>query len=249
MSGPLGQAPMSYAGGPPLASAPGHFASASMMGQAMPPPMASQCFNHGPPPAMVPAPVAPPVPYEVVRKQVAERLNSAIDKRRDLVGHLDELTEGAYSEGMKKTFSASRKANLDDVDWRVPRLMYCKDPKHNGSAEAHAFEVEQRKMADSQVLEEQLAQDATDKWAKALAVVGERPPPEERTVERRIPFVEARPNYNAEDDVWSRTLELRTLDEAMRGDVSKPLPRPAVHTEEYQNFHEGKYVKDDCPIA
>jgi len=191
-----------------------------------------------------------PVPYEVVRKQVADRLNCAIDRRTELVHHLDELTDGVYSEGMKKTFSASRKAELDDVDWRVARLMYCKDPKHNAGVDAaHAWEVQQRKMADSQALEDALAHDATDRWAKALAVVGEKPPPVERTVERRIPFVEARPTYNPEDDVWSRTLELRTLDEAMRGDVSKPLPRPAVHTEEYQNFHEGKYVKDDCPIA
>lgn len=226
-------APPPFAGAPLASSAHAPFMSGPL-GQAVP---------------MQPA-VPPPVPYEVVRKQVTERLNTAIDKRHELVSHLDELTEGQYSADMKKTFSASRKAGLDDVDWRVPRLMRCKDPKYNGGADgAQAVEVQQRKVVDSQVLEEQLANDATERWTKALQVVGERPPPTERTIERRIPFVEARPNYVAEDDVWSRTLELRTLDEAMRGDVSKPLPRPAVHTEEYQNFHEGKYVKDDCPIA
>ncbi|CAE7561627.1 unnamed protein product [Symbiodinium sp. CCMP2592] len=35
------------------------------------------------------------------------------------------------------------------------------------------------------------------------------------------------------------TLELRTIDEALHGDVSKPLPRPVLFPEEYQNFKQG----------
>uniref|UniRef100_A0A7S2VRG3 Uncharacterized protein n=1 Tax=Zooxanthella nutricula TaxID=1333877 RepID=A0A7S2VRG3_9DINO len=197
-----------------------------------------------------PAVAQPAVPYEVVRRQVTERLDQSMQKRHELIGHLDEVTEGEYSEHMKNTFSAARRARLDDVDWRVPRLMYCKDPKHNvGLDPLRAQAVQERKMADGRVLEDQLAAEAHSNWERALEVVDRAPPPEELVRQRPVPFVEAAPNYQAEEDVWARTLELRTLDEAMRGDVSKPMPRPALHNEDYANFHEGKYLKDDCPIA
>jgi len=182
--------------------------------------------------------------------QVRRRLDQATQKRHELLGTLDVLTDGLYADHERNGLSAAHKAGLDEVDWRVPRLMYCKDPKHNaGVNPAFAYEVQQRKLADSEVIEKQLGREATDNWAQALQVVGQKPPPLEMNRRRPTPFVEAEPDYSAVDDVWARTLELRTLDEAMRGDVSKPLPRPAVHTEEYTNFHEGRYVKDDCPIA
>lgn len=179
-----------------------------------------------------------------------DRLNHALVKRHELVGHLDELTEGAYSGHMQDTFSAARRAGLSDVDWRVVRMMHCKDPKYNAGADPHlAGEVQQRKLMDGQVLEHQLAAEAYSNWERALSVAGMQPPPIEVVHEPALPFVHAAPNYAPETDVWTRTLELRTLDEAMSGDVSKPLPRPAVHTEDYSAFSEGKYVKDDCPIA
>lgn len=151
---------------------------------------------------------------------------------------------------MKDTFSAARKAGLDNVDWRVVRLMHCKDSKYNVAVGPQlACEVLQRKQFDGQVLEEQLAAEARTNWERALAVAGQTLPPKEEKCTPALPFVHAVPNYQPENDVWTRTLELRTLDEAMSGDVSQPLPRPAVHTEEYSAFTEGKYVKDDCPIA
>lgn len=149
-------------------------------------------------------------------------------------------------EARRRAEAASREVN----DWRVQRLMYCKDPQYNTVADpAHAYEIQQRKMADAEVLERQLGYEATQNWAKALSVAGQVPPPLECVQPKAIPFLEVQPNYQAEQDVWSQTLELRTLEEAMRGDLTKPLPRPAVHTEEYANFHEGKYVGDGCPIA
>ena len=62
-------------------------------------------------------------------------------------------------------------------------------------------------------------------------------------------FLEVHPCYRKEDDVWERTLNLRILDEAVRGDVSQPMPAPVVFAEDYDNYREGKYVKDDCWIA
>jgi len=253
--GPL--PPMSYPLGPmptaPLAGAP-----PSMMASNQYPPLAS-----GPCQAaylsnafQTTAPMGPSMQQlqtqvpPGVKQQLAERLNTAVKKRHQLVGVLDEITHGEYSDHMQNTFAYARKAGLDDVDWRVPRLMYCKDPKYNhGVPSAVAQDVMRRKMADAQVLEQQLASEAYTNWETALAQVDKAPPPLEVVRQRQVSFMEATPNYSTEDDVWARTLELRTLEEAMRGDVSKPLPRPAVHLEEMQNFREGKYLKDDCPIA
>jgi hypothetical protein len=62
-------------------------------------------------------------------------------------------------------------------------------------------------------------------------------------------FEECHPGYRKEDDVWERTLNLRQLDEAVRGDVSQAMPAPVVFAEDYDNYREGKYIKDDCWIA
>lgn len=170
---------------------------------------------------------------------------------------LDQLTHGEYTRKLKHNFSAASRENLDGIDWRVPRLLYCKDPKFNeGLDPRFAFEVQQRKAADARTLEQQLGTEAMAIWEQRLADGNvspeERPqflPPQERTVRRGVPFVEAVPNYTREDDVWSRRLELRSLDEALHGDVSQPMPRPVVFEEDYENFRAGKYVKPDCPIA
>jgi len=226
-SGPCGHPPMSYPPG-------------SMAGPMMTMPPGSCAAPGGP----------PPVPYAVVQQQLGQRVQQTMQKRAELISDLDWLTDGEYTEHVKNTFSISRQTNLDGVDWRVPRLLYCKDPKFNDAlGPALAFDVQQRKVRDGGSLEKSLAAEATANWAKALEPCGLKPPPLEVYAQDPVAFVEACPNYQADDDVWTRRLELRTLDEAMRGDVSKPLPRPAVHTEDYENFREGKYVKDDCPIA
>lgn len=170
--------------------------------------------------------------------------NDELEKR------IEEETNGLYEEHLKRKFSLMRKANLDWIDWRVPRLHYCKDPLYNTNLEpALAFEVQERKAADSQVLEFELSKEANVNWGKALIPVGMTPPPLEKTVRGGVAFTEATPNYVRADDVWNRKLDLRTLEEAMRGDVSKPMPRPVLFSKDYANFKEGKYVKDDCPIA
>lgn len=64
-----------------------------------------------------------------------------------------------------------------------------------------------------------------------------------------VAFTVARPSYRKQDDVWERTLALRLLDEAVRGDVKNQMPAPAVFAEDYENYREGKYVKDDCWLA
>jgi len=196
-------------------------------------------------PMGAPAPAA--VPYAMAAQQVNERLTVAMQRHNGLLKDLDGLTNGEYNHDVSSLLSVARKANLDDVDWRVPRLTYAKDPKHNeGLDPRFAFEVQQRKLTEGQVLEATLSREAQEHWARTQEV-----PIEQAVVDvrRTIPFVEAVPHYKAEEDIWSRKLELRTLDEAMSGDVSKPLPRPAIFGEDYQNYRQGKYVKDDCPIA
>jgi len=205
-------------------------------------------------PSQVPLPSGPmgfpapaPVPYAVAAQQVNQRLALAMQRYNGLLKDVDILTNGEYSSEVSNMLSVSRKANLDDVDWRVPRLIYAKDPKFNkGLDPRFAYEVQQRKAVEGHVLEATLSQEAEVHWARTQEVPIEQA---EVFVKKAIPFVEAVPHYKAEEDIWSRKLELRTLDEAMSGDVSKPLPRPAIFGEDYQNYRQGKYVKDDCPIS
>jgi hypothetical protein len=55
--------------------------------------------------------------------------------------------------------------------------------------------------------------------------------------------------YRMEDDVWERTLNLRSLDEAVTGDPNISMPPPVVFPEDYDNYREGKYIRDDCWMA
>jgi len=168
-------------------------------------------------------------------------------RRRGLTHDLDKMTNGEYSKHVKNTFSAASKAGLDDIDWRVPHLIYSKDPKFNeGLDPRFAFEVQQRKLTDGKVLEQELSNEAQANWQMSHTI----PFPEAQVWNQPgVAFVEAVPHYRNEEDIWSRRLDLRTLDEAMRGDVSKPMPRPSVYAEDYENYREGKYVKNDCPIS
>lgn len=236
--------------------------------------------------------------YVAAQQEVACRLDSAMEKRGQLMQDLNHLSNAEphatsleqLSQLQDKSLQVSRKENLDQIDWRVGRLMYCKDPKYNmGLDPAMALEVQQKKKADGDAIEKTLAMEAQHEWSQRLTAAGLEPyleyyeprrgaagapasqngaggygssteygPGVEVKVVKAGPptgtpngvaFVHACPSYQPEEDFWGRRLELRTLEEAMHGDVSKPLPRPVLFPEDYENFREGKYVKDDCPIA
>lgn len=241
--------------------APSPYAATMVPGHPMPAPWASGPWASAGPGAMphVPAMPAMPlamhgapagVPYAVVAEQVRTSLDSALERRRGLLRDVDALTAGGYSQHLQTVFSATRKANLDNVDWRVPRLMYCKDPRYNeGVDPSIAFEVQQQKVIDGSALEQAFAAEAYADLVQRLEPAGLAPPLLERVVHPGPAFLEAVPNYQREDDIWNRRLGLRTLDEAMRGDVSKPMPRPAVFDKDYANCREGMYMKNDCPIT
>jgi len=215
--------------------------------------------------------------YEWAAHHATQRLQNAAARHHELVHDVNLLSGDEYSRRMKKEFKASSAAELSDVDWRVPRLMYCKDPKYNMGVPPHlAFEVQDRKQNDGTFLEEQLSRETYDKFKKAAddeyanaykqsqeenaanpdsagdkppAPFKHDPPPDEMIYKKGVPFLHAVPMYQRADDLWNRRLELRTMEEAMRGDVSQPLPRPVIFEEDFENFKQGKYVKDDCPIA
>lgn len=226
-------APMASSGLPMGSAQPASLPEGRMPGTAMPP--------------------GPPLPYRDVVRHLSERLDLAAARNQELTLSLDHLTHGKYSADVQRTFSLTRKENIDEVDWRVPRLMFCKDPKNNKSLgslpPALAVQVQERKIMQAQGLEQDLGLEAVRSWAGALASVGMQPPPLETVAKQSVAFKEAQPNYAKEEDVWSRRLELRTLDEAMRGDLTKPLPAPVVFESDHSNFLEGKYVKDDCYIT
>lgn len=161
------------------------------------------------------------------------------------------MTANLYSMRQKKLFSASHAAGIDEVDWRVPRLMACKDPKYNSDMPpAMAMEVQSRKYQDGMDIENALANESYAIFAKKLADEGYKPPPPPEIVyQRGVEFEEAVPNYEKEADLHHRRLVLRPLDQVMAGDVSEPLPIPQLFPEESESFREGKYVKDDCPMS
>lgn len=205
----------------------------------------------GAPAAMVLPAHLLPRNFNEVAQGVANRLDAAVTRREELLENLSMMTNTERNAlPMQADFSLARKAHLDDVDWRVTRLMFCKDPKYNmGLDPALAYEVQQKKATDGAELERQLAAEAYASWAERLQPVSKLPPPEEKVVRAGIPFVQANPSYMVEDDMWGKRLDLRTMDEAMRGDIAKPLPRPVMFSEDHENFRNGKYVKDDCPIS
>lgn len=235
---------------------PGSFGMPMMPGsQSMPPtgslppgsmPLSMPIGGTTPPRTMI-SPQSQGMSYEAAAQFVTKRMKDSIDRHGGLIRDLDGMTNGAYSSEVKGSFSAARKAGLDDIDWRVPHLIYSKDPKFNeGLDPRFAFEVQQRKLTDGRVLEEELSSEAQANWQMSHTV----PFPEAQVWNQPgVAFVEAVPNYRNEEDIWSSRLDLRTLDEAMRGDVVKPMPRPSVYAEDYENYREGRYVKDDCPIS
>mmetsp|Transcript_112317 Transcript_112317/g.204180 ORF Transcript_112317/g.204180 Transcript_112317/m.204180 type:complete len:194 (+) Transcript_112317:119-700(+) len=181
---------------------------------------------------------------------VQGRFNEAAATNVDLENKLNQLTNNMYDRYNREHFSALTRANLEDVDWRVPRVVYCKDPKYNVRLDPRiAAQAQELKRVDGDKLQDELSIEAWENWRKELEPCNRSPPPLETYIKPGHKFMHVNPAYRREDDVWERRLELRTLDEAMRGDVTKPMPRPVLFAGDYENFKEGRYLKDDCPIA
>jgi len=108
--------------------------------------------------------------------------------------------------------------------------------------------VQAQRAQEAHALEATLGGEASANWARALAVAGVDHAPPEVFRPTPVAFYEANPTFMASDDVWSRQLSLRPMEDAMKGNLAKPLEPPVVHPEDHMNFQEGKYKKDDCPI-
>lgn len=183
------------------------------------------------------------------RYQAADATNEKLEN------NLNEVTNNGWDLFESEQFSALTKAGLQDVDWRVPRVNYCMDTKYdreapmNGVPPQFTQQVINAKRHDGQILKKMLGVDAIEKWTTKLRPHGLTPPPAEVVLRPGCPFVQVTPDYRREDDIWERQLEVRSLEDAMRGDVTKPLPRPILNAGDFESFHEGRYLKDDCPIA
>lgn len=208
-------------------------------------------------PPFGPPPPPPEVIYEQAALNVNQRMHQDLATHHALVDDLNAMTSNEYLRQMRKRFTLATKESVQDVDWRVPRMMVCKDPRYNNCIPfPFAQEAMERKQHDGQVLQDQFAREAYAKSKKEMVEMKSEidgvpcePPPIEAVRKKHVPFIHAVPNYERDDDLWQRRLELRSMDEAMRGDVSQPLPRPVLFAEDMDNFRAGKYVKDDCPIA
>lgn len=176
------------------------------------------------------------------------RIVKAATTNSTLENQLNGITGDAWKQYAAKHFSALSKAELADVDWRVPRVSYCKEPKYNDELPGNARRlISQAKAKDGEMLEQLLGQEAIRQWAEAHP---KSPmPPEEMVLKPGVPFNAVHPGYRRWDDMWERELTLRNLGEAMKGDLNRPMPKPVLFGEDYQNFHSGKYLKDECPIA
>lgn len=178
---------------------------------------------------------------------MTQRLGAAERRNRELERQLNGLTAGRYEQYERDHFG---KGVGSEIDWRVPRVLYCKDPRYNYFVDPRfAPQAQQARMHDGRQLEDQLGVLAWNQWAAELQPVRMSPPPLEHTLTKQVPFLEVNPAYHREEDIWERRLDLRSLDEAVQGDVTQQLPRPVMFAGDNPAFQEGRYLKDDCPIA
>ncbi|CAJ1396284.1 unnamed protein product [Effrenium voratum] len=264
--GPCASAPPGAFGGPMASMPQGGYAMASMPPGGGRPPQGPQSMSMqslAVPNTSARTQSQPPASQnsgeqlQLARQELTECLDVALEKRRDLIRQMDTLhnrTSMPGNQGLVSAYdqpeSQATRHHLDEIDWRVARVMYCLDPKYNTVVDpARAYEIQQKKLDDGQAIQKQLCSESIVEWEDRLRPVGLTLPLQERVAGARVPFYEANPSYSEETDVWGRTLGLRTLQEALHGDVSQPMPRPVMFPEEYQNFKQGRYVRDDCPIS
>jgi hypothetical protein len=193
-------------------------------------------------------------PFGDSRPQDPSRYGRAEKTNVTLENQLNAMTGDHWKQYHAKQFSALAKSGLDDMDWRVPRVNYCLDSKYNDELPANLRkEVGEAKTKDGTILQQKLGEDAIRKWKETHPGTKDYPetpmPPMETVIKPGAPFIAVHPGYRRWDDMWERELTLRNLGEAMKGDLNQPMPRPVLFGEDYQNFHQGKYLKDECPIA
>lgn len=189
-------------------------------------------------------------PFSGSRKHDPNRFDRAARTNKTLEDQLNGMTGDHWKQHHAKQFSALTKASLDDVDWRVPRVNYCLDSKYNDELPVNLRKaVGQAKAKDGAILEHHLGADAIRKWKEEHPHPDTPMPPMETVIKPGSPFLAVHPGYRRWDDMWEREFTLRNLGEAMKGDLNTPMPRPVLFGEDYQNFHQGKYLKDECPIA
>merc|ERR1719408_293456 len=82
-------------------------------------------------PGMPPFGPPPEVLYEQAALNVNQRMHQDLARHHALVDDLNAMTGNEYLRQMRKRFTLATKESVQDVDWRVPRLMVCKDPRYN----------------------------------------------------------------------------------------------------------------------
>eukprot|EP00747_Dinoflagellata_sp_TGD_P163664 gnl/TRDRNA2_/TRDRNA2_182585_c0_seq1.p1 gnl/TRDRNA2_/TRDRNA2_182585_c0~~gnl/TRDRNA2_/TRDRNA2_182585_c0_seq1.p1 ORF type:complete len:185 (+),score=35.21 gnl/TRDRNA2_/TRDRNA2_182585_c0_seq1:56-610(+) len=178
----------------------------------------------------------------------AAPLAAAQQRHYELLGALNQQTPGGYAKARPN--STLKQANLDNVDWRVPALMRCKDPSWSESRPLDprvSYEMRERLRVEGDQLERTLATEAMGNEQRMRQSGWE--PKEYYYTKQSVPFNEAVPYYKRQDDIWERKLSLRTADEALRGNLYQPMPKPVVFAEDYENFQQGRHIKDDCYIT
>lgn len=179
--------------------------------------------------------------------------------QQDILVHEDLLKKMEEKHGKNDSVfksMATRKAGMDGIDWRVPRLMYCKDPKFNfthvdqsmlaTNPQAY-YEVQHTRMVDRDLLEQQLGEEAL---ARNKKLYPDCPVPIETMGPTPVTFMEQQPWYKLEDDIHERKINPYTMEQVMRGDMQRPMPKAKLFPEDHDNYKAGKYVdSDSCPIA
>lgn len=181
-----------------------------------------------------------------------QRLKTDVETNKQLKAQLKSMLSDPFRDDVKDI--AGRKAGLHDVDWRVPRLMYCKDPRFNHIRQdpqvlqlnpKHYEHIHKSRQQDCYVLEQLLGDEAA---ARNAAKYDGIEVPEETQGSKKVAFLEVNPHYVRQDGLWDTQLKLKGMDDAMRGDVRTPLPRPVLFPEDYDNFQMGRFVPHNgCP--
>lgn len=121
---------------------------------------------------------------QAVRQELHESLDVALQKRKELIQTLDQLTHKQGQQGTAvaaegvpvglgssydQPMSRAAVENLDQIDWMVARMMYCLDPKYNAVLDpAIAFEIQQKKAEDGQAIQKELSSEAIVAWERKM---------------------------------------------------------------------------------
>mmetsp|Transcript_52633 Transcript_52633/g.115407 ORF Transcript_52633/g.115407 Transcript_52633/m.115407 type:complete len:187 (+) Transcript_52633:108-668(+) len=167
-------------------------------------------------------------------RELQAKLRAFENENQRLRGRLETLQQDGHGVAGSPYLKYNPPESVRDP--RVVKVSRYLDPKY--SAKLRMDDVSRVAAAGAQ-LEEELGLEVEHRASEAHY----------EYLEPSTAFRQAEPHYRVEEGIWQRFVQRREMQEAMGGNVGSAMPEPVIFSEEYPNFKEGKYVRDDCRLA